>query len=235
MYPVIDSSNWATSHLGRMSSQRRRADQGRPHSISFGARSLCQPLKLRPFLARKRVDKLMVGGVSGGPRYWTSYANGIASAVDFNGGRTASHDGANQDCFERDRLRDVAIARPDGSRSRLIRGAALAAIAATSLMSCESAYAPPQVPTLSNGKPVLCAGGSYAERVELHGSPNDLALTWLMFSSDGHRLNVVWPPGYRARFAPTLAVLDPSGNIVAVEGQRVEGGCPMPNGELISP
>ena len=88
--------------------------------------------------------------------------------------------------------------------------------------------------TSVNDAPVLCAGGSYAERVTLHGSPTDPALTWIQFHPSGGRRNVVWPAGHRARFTPQLEVLDPSGIVIASEGQVVRGGCPMPpDGEMI--
>jgi hypothetical protein len=51
-----------------------------------------------------------------------------------------------------------------------------------------------------------------------------------VFEPDGRRENLLWPAGYRARFAPGLEVLDPSGRVVAREGDRVTGGCSMPPG-----
>jgi hypothetical protein len=45
-----------------------------------------------------------------------------------------------------------------------------------------------------------------------------------MRSPGGHRVPVVWPPGFRARLDP-LEVLDPGGQVVARAGQRfVLGG-----------
>lgn len=99
---------------------------------------------------------------------------------------------------------------------------------------CTTQWALPEVQTIVNGVRVLCAGGTYAEAVTLHGSPNDAALTWIEFASSHERLNVVWPAGYFARFSPTLTVFGPDGRLVAEEGDRVSGGCPMPNGELVS-
>ncbi len=55
-------------------------------------------------------------------------------------------------------------------------------------------------------------------------------LIWIVFESDGRQENPLWPTGYRARFAPELEVLDPSGRVVAREGDRVTGGCAMPPG-----
>jgi hypothetical protein len=39
------------------------------------------------------------------------------------------------------------------------------------------------------------------------------------------RLDVIWPPGYHARFVPTLEVLDAAGAVVLHEGDPVIGGC----------
>jgi hypothetical protein len=41
----------------------------------------------------------------------------------------------------------------------------------------------------------------------------------------GGRIDVIWPPGYRARFTPNLEVLDGSGVIVIRAGDSVTGGC----------
>lgn len=69
----------------------------------------------------------------------------------------------------------------------------------------------------------LCAGVGFADRVELRGSPNDPRTAWAM--SRGRRLDLVWPEGYSARFAPLLEVLDETGTVVARDGDVIEGGC----------
>jgi hypothetical protein len=91
-------------------------------------------------------------------------------------------------------------------------------------------YALPTFQTTLNGQPVACGGVGYAQEVTIHGSAADPALTWIVFARDGHREDVLWPAGYRARFGPALEVLDPSGAVVAREGELVTGGCPMPPG-----
>jgi hypothetical protein len=48
-----------------------------------------------------------------------------------------------------------------------------------------------------------------------------------VFSTDGHRENLLWPPGFRARFTPTLEVLDPFGRVYAREGDPAHDHCPM--------
>lgn len=80
-----------------------------------------------------------------------------------------------------------------------------------------------------NGRPVGCGGIGYNPGdAVIHGSPDDPALAWIVFGWDGHRENLLWPPGYRARFTPWLEVLDPNGRVVAREGEFATGGCGMP-------
>jgi hypothetical protein len=114
------------------------------------------------------------------------------------------------------------------------------------LVGCSSAPSesasrvPTQLPTLApgeiplptfleevDGHPQLCAGSWYTSDVTVHGSPDDPALTWIVFAVDGHRENLLWPPGYRARFTPTLEVLDPFGRVYAREGDPAHDHCPM--------
>jgi hypothetical protein len=79
---------------------------------------------------------------------------------------------------------------------------------------------------------VLCAGGGTIGNFRLDGSPTDPELAW-MTGPDGSRHRLVWRPGFSARFAPALEVLDDHGVVVAHEGTRIVGGCAMPNGRLI--
>lgn len=78
-----------------------------------------------------------------------------------------------------------------------------------------------------DGQPQLCAGSWYEGDVRVHGSPDDPALTWIVFANDGHRENLLWPPGYRARFTPMLEVLDPFGRVYSREGDSAHDHCPM--------
>ena len=57
----------------------------------------------------------------------------------------------------------------------------------------------------------------------LHGDGADPHVAWLM--NDFGRLDVTWPPGYRARFTPRLEILDGTGRVVLIEGSTVDGGC----------
>jgi hypothetical protein len=60
----------------------------------------------------------------------------------------------------------------------------------------------------------------------LHGSPTDSRVTWLENKLGGQsRMDVLWPAGYRARFNPSLEILNESGNVVAREGDAVAGAC----------
>jgi hypothetical protein len=61
---------------------------------------------------------------------------------------------------------------------------------------------------------------------QLAGHTADPRLAWIE-RADGsaERIDVVWPPGYSARFAPGLEVLDADGRVVLREGGRVDAGC----------
>jgi hypothetical protein len=56
------------------------------------------------------------------------------------------------------------------------------------------------------------------------GSATDARLAWLV-SDRGARQDVIWPPGYAARFTPMLEVLDETGAVVYRDGDAVSGGC----------
>ncbi len=66
----------------------------------------------------------------------------------------------------------------------------------------------------------------------LHGSATDPHLTWVV-NDLGTRIDVLWPPGYRARFTPNLEVLDASGVVVARSGDPVGGGCGTGNPHVV--
>lgn len=95
-----------------------------------------------------------------------------------------------------------------------------------------ASLAPGEVPlptfqAMVDGVPVACGGTGYESEVRIHGSASDPALSWVIFW-DGHREDLLWPAGFRARFDPSLVVLDGADHVVAREGERVTGGCPMP-------
>jgi hypothetical protein len=58
----------------------------------------------------------------------------------------------------------------------------------------------------------------------LVGDPNDDRMAWLQ-QADGTRRDLVWPEGYKARFSPSLEVLDSHGDTLFRQGDRVAGAC----------
>jgi hypothetical protein len=68
-----------------------------------------------------------------------------------------------------------------------------------------------------------CAGIGLGEAT-LAGDRQDPYLAWLVYP-DGERTDVVWPPGYSARFTPDLEILDASGRVVHRAGDVIDGGC----------
>lgn len=91
----------------------------------------------------------------------------------------------------------------------------------------------PTLPTTSltapDGSEMACAGVGLTD--VLRGDPANPRLAWLeSFPNGGHRLEIVWPPGYSARFTPRLQVLDPTGQVVIEDGDFVEGACVWSDG-----
>ena len=80
------------------------------------------------------------------------------------------------------------------------------------------------------GAPVACAGVGLS--TVLRGDPADPRVAWLERLADRTRMDVVWPAGYRARFAPGLEILDATGTVVVHEGDAVEGACVVGNDQL---
>ena len=68
-----------------------------------------------------------------------------------------------------------------------------------------------------------CAGVGL-EHATLRGDRNDPRVAWLELEGFG-RKEVLFPPGFGARFSPQLEVVDQSGRIVAREGTVIDGGC----------
>jgi hypothetical protein len=98
------------------------------------------------------------------------------------------------------------------------------------------------LPTLSGVAPdtggalLACAGVGFSDSV-LHGSQTAADKVWLEavdpFVSVGVAA-VRWPAGFRARFAPTLELLDSIGVVVAREGDLLTtiGGTHEPDGRF---
>jgi len=103
-----------------------------------------------------------------------------------------------------------------------MRGLAVVAIL-SALVACSVSPTPSPValPTLvsDNGG---CRGVGLVDST-LAGSPTDPRVTWLV--SGGVRSEIVWPPGFTARFTPHLEVRDASGSTVFRAGDKISGGC----------
>ena len=93
-------------------------------------------------------------------------------------------------------------------------------VATLFLAACGTATRP--LPTLSsdNGG---CRGVALLN-VTLAGDPNDPRVAWLA-STGGGRREIIWPPGFSARFDPNLEVLDAAGREVFRAGDKIGGGC----------
>jgi hypothetical protein len=81
-------------------------------------------------------------------------------------------------------------------------------------------FSPPQ------GMPLVCAGVGLNAMV--HGDPTDPKVAWLINRNGGSekaRIEVAWPPGFRARFVPRLEVLDDTGRVRLREGDHINGTC----------
>ncbi len=108
-------------------------------------------------------------------------------------------------------------ARPAAPTPTLVPGAPTGAQTSTlPLPAVASIGAPP-------GVPVACAGVGLA--MVLRGDASDPAVAWLVPFDRAGRKDVLWPAGYRARFAPTLEVLDTKGVVVARDGDFIDGAC----------
>lgn len=110
--------------------------------------------------------------------------------------------------------------KPNLSVLRLARRAGSTALLCVTLLGCVTATT---VPLPVAPFPNACRGIGLEDAI-LVGSPDDPRFTWLI-SLNGHRTDLVWPPGYSARFAPELEVLNEAREVVFQQGDAVEGGC----------
>ena len=83
---------------------------------------------------------------------------------------------------------------------------------------------------LPSGAVEACGGVGIS--AVLRGDPHDPHVAWLV-NNLGTRVNITWPPGYRARFNPGLEVLDAAGAVVLKDGDSVTGGCVTSNPDLL--
>jgi hypothetical protein len=65
----------------------------------------------------------------------------------------------------------------------------------------------------------------------LRGDPEADRVAWLDLRND--RWEVVWPSGYRARFAPQLQILDPGRRVVIEEGGAVTSACAVADPDTV--
>ena len=69
----------------------------------------------------------------------------------------------------------------------------------------------------------------------LRGNPADPRIAWGEKETPVNHLvmrkELVWPPGYTARFTPQLEILDASHQVRFVAGDVIEGGCTSGNGQ----
>lgn len=93
----------------------------------------------------------------------------------------------------------------------------------------------PQLGLIALPHPSFPAGecyGTYLEGAYLAGEANDSSVAWVS-SAVGQRVNVLWPDGYTARFAPSVELVGPIGQFVARAGDELTlGGGFMPSGEF---
>ncbi len=94
-------------------------------------------------------------------------------------------------------------------------------VALAVLLAACAAQPSPSLPTLVsyNG---ACRGIGLHDTI-LAGSATDPRVAWLV--GPGGRREIIWPPGFRARFSPDLEVLDASGTVVFRAGDQIDGGC----------
>jgi hypothetical protein len=80
------------------------------------------------------------------------------------------------------------------------------------------------------------ACGGFGLDTVVRGDPTDPRVVWLENRMDAPgqvfppRFETVWPAGYRARFTPTLEVVDGGGDVVLRDGDPVMGSCGLRGG-----
>lgn len=76
-----------------------------------------------------------------------------------------------------------------------------------------------------------CIGTGLA--AELRGNIADPSVAWLEDLADGSRIEVIWPVGFTARFAPDLEIRDGSDRVLLKTGDYVNGSCGTVDGRLL--
>ena len=122
---------------------------------------------------------------------------------------------------------------------------AVALVLGTALLGCASLRTPipsgyvdlvtmTGVSPNAGGGTLLCAGVGFVDSV-LRGSQSAADPVWLEpLASPSARAAVRRPAGFRARFVPALELLDPTGAVIAREGDTLTGlgGVPGSDGRL---
>lgn len=118
-------------------------------------------------------------------------------------------------------VRGLARSSADAYRHQM-RAALMAILLRAVACSASPTPSSPALPTLTsdNGgcRDIGLSGATLA------GNPADPRVAWLEFGGGG-RQEIVWPPGFTARFTPQLEILDASGSTVFRAGDSISGGC----------
>ena len=121
-------------------------------------------------------------------------------------------------------ISSAPVAGPPGPPCGSVPSSAVAPSTSVALLADGEIALPTEPPiSVAPGVATACAGVGLG--AVLHGDAADPRVAWLVDTWHGTRIDVVWPPGYRARFAPDLEVLDASGVVVLRAGDAVTGGC----------
>ncbi len=92
-------------------------------------------------------------------------------------------------------------------------------VATLLLAACGSTTRP--LPTLSSDNGA-CRGVGL-QNAALAADPNDPRVAWL--ETNSVRTEIIWPPGFSARFDPILQVVDAAGSVVFRAGDNIGQGC----------
>ena len=109
-----------------------------------------------------------------------------------------------------------------------MRRTIVAASLSITVLGCARALPGADVP--GAGVDQACAG--VGMEAFLHGSPTDPRTAWVV-SVSGEEIDVQFPTGHTARFAPSLQVVDRTGAVVMEDGDYVYGACVVKDDALM--
>ena len=137
--------------------------------------------------------------------------------------------------------------RAIGGRSLALLTAALLALACTAQPSAppptsEATLGASTTPSSLPATPTASAATAYAlttdprwgcpfgvgADVTIRGSLDDPKRVWGIDNSSGARVELLWPPGYSARFEPDLVIIDEDGEVVGHDADLIIGACMPP-------